>query len=129
MTIHWDKLPNFGDYENLEELDSDVDKYQKWTERTAIYPTKESLYYTSLGLAGECGEVCNQVKKVIRDDAGVLTEERRQKLIDELGDLGWYFARFAAALNVSLSEVLERNMKKLESRLERNQLKGSGDNR
>lgn len=107
----------------------DIDQYQTWTEKTAVYPAKESIYYTSLGLAGECGEVCNQVKKIIRDDHGELTEARREKLIDELGDVAWYFARLATALNIPLSELLARNVTKLEDRLERGKLQGSGDNR
>ncbi len=107
----------------------DINEYQKWSDRTAIYPKEEELSYIALGLAGEGGEVANLVKKIIRDDGKVLTEDKKDKLIDELGDCFWYLARFAQMLDVPMSEILQRNHDKLESRLERNKIGGSGDKR
>lgn len=107
----------------------DINEYQELSDRTAIYPKEEELHYIALGLAGEAGEVANIVKKVIRDDKKILTEEKREKLIDELGDTAWYLVRFAQALNIPMSEILQRNHDKLESRLERNKIGGSGDKR
>lgn len=107
----------------------DINEYQKWSDRTAIYPKEEELHYITLGLAGEAGEVANIVKKVIRDDGKVLTPEKKEKLVDELGDVFWYLARFAQMLDVPMSEMLKRNHDKLESRLERNKIGGSGDKR
>lgn len=108
-----------------------LSQYQMLARQTAIYPNKDSvdgLCYTSLGL-GEAGEFQNQVKKILRDDNKVLTEERRQKLIDELGDILWYVANCASELNIDLSEVASRNVDKLFSRKDRGVLKGSGDKR
>ena len=51
-----------------------------------------SADYLALGLIGETGEVAEHVKKYLRDDEGFLTEDRRQKLIKELGDVLWYAA-------------------------------------
>jgi len=48
--------------------------------------------YLGLGLIGETGEVAEHVKKCLRDDEGRLTDERREKLIKELGDVLWYAA-------------------------------------
>ena len=104
-------------------------EYQAAAETTAMYPDKgNNLYYPALGL-GEAGEIQNKVKKVMRDDNGVLTEERRQSLIDELGDLLWYVATMASELRADLNDVAQRNVNKLASRKERGVIQGSGDKR
>lgn len=106
-----------------------ANEYQAWTEKTAIYPKDEGIVYTALGLAGETGEVANVVKKIIRDDNGLFLQEKHDKLVAELGDVLWYAARLATELNVTLEQVLQMNHDKLEDRLARNVIKGSGDNR
>ena len=58
-----------------------------------------------------------------------MTEEHRQDLILELGDVLWYVANAAKELDVSLEEVATQNIAKLDSRSKRNMLGGSGDNR
>jgi NTP pyrophosphatase (non-canonical NTP hydrolase) len=107
----------------------DINEYQQWTESTAIYPKDSSLPYVALGLTGEAGEIANKVKKIIRDDAGQLTFERKHDLVNELGDVMWYVARMATELGVSMSAVLLINQSKLNSRLQEGTIKGSGDNR
>jgi NTP pyrophosphatase (non-canonical NTP hydrolase) len=104
-----------------------INTYQEEAAKTAIY--KDKLIYPTLGLAGEAGEMANKVKKVLRDNAGELSEEVRKDLIKELGDVMWYCAALANDLNVSLGEVCFVNIEKLKSRQERNQIGGSGDNR
>ncbi len=104
--------------------------YQTQARTTAKYPDVENnLYYPALGLGGEVGEMQNKIKKVMRDGGGVLREEVRQDLIDELGDVLWYCAAMAIELKVDLDEVAQRNVDKLFSRKERGVLHGSGDNR
>ena len=56
------------------------------TRKTAIYPSKQGLIYTALGLTGEAGEVAEKVKKMIRDDIE-LDPEYRGKIARELGDV------------------------------------------
>ena len=111
-------------------------EYADAASRTAVYPKvalqggqPTGLIYSAMGLAGEAGEVAEQVKKFMRDDGGTLREERRQKLIHELGDVLWYVAAVAYDLGVSLDEVAEANIAKLASRQERGVLGGSGDDR
>jgi len=106
-----------------------INEYQEWTDKTAIYPKNAGIAYTILGLASETGEVAGKFKKVVRDDNGILTEERKNQLIDELGDVFWYCTRLATELNIPVEEVLQRNHDKLEDRLNRNVIQGSGDNR
>ena len=106
-----------------------IQDYQVWSRQTAIYPAGVAVQYTALGLAGEVGEICNEIKKVYRDDDGVVTAERRADLVDEFGDVLWYLARVTDELNIDMQDVLERNIAKLEDRLARDVLSGSGGNR
>lgn len=103
--------------------------YQVDARTTAIYPPEVKVIYPALGLAGEAGEVCNKTKKILRDDGGRMTEEKRTQLIDELGDVLWYVANLATDLGVTLDEIARINLAKLNSRKERGTITGSGDNR
>jgi len=60
------------------------DEYDKQAVNTDISP-KTTEYYM-LALAGEVGEACNEFKKVLRDNEGILDEESRVKILFELGD-------------------------------------------
>jgi NTP pyrophosphatase (non-canonical NTP hydrolase) len=106
-----------------------VFEYQQWTLNTAKYPKagtgdNEELYYLALGLVGEAGEIANKVKKVYRDG-----KRDNDDLAKELGDVMWYAARFASAIGFHLDTVMADNRDKLESRLKRDAIGGSGDNR
>ena len=107
------------------------EEYQKFTKSTASYPTENglNLMYTTLGLAGEAGEVTDKMKKVIRDKGGVINEETKYELAKELGDALWYISQLSAELNLTLDEVAEANIKKLKSRIARGTVHGDGDNR
>lgn len=100
------------------------DDYQAAAKKTAIYPEQYKVIYPALGLAGESGEVAEKVKKWIRD--GKLDPDAVKK---ELGDVLWYVAAVASDLDLSLSDVAQTNVQKLESRQARGTLSGSGDNR
>jgi len=106
------------------------DLYQDAAESTAVYPDKgHNLYYPTLGLAGETGEVCEKIKKIMRDNEGELTQEHKEDLVKELGDVLWYIATLATELNVSFASIAEANLEKLQDRMDRGVIKGSGDNR
>ncbi|OGF30399.1 hypothetical protein A2533_02365 [Candidatus Falkowbacteria bacterium RIFOXYD2_FULL_35_9] len=105
-------------------------QYQIASRKTALYPDKGNNYvYPVLGLAGESGEVAEKIKKVIRDNNGEVTNEKRQEIKKELGDVLWYVAQICTELQISLDEVAELNIEKLYSRFERNQIHGDGDDR
>ncbi len=91
--------------------------------------TDHPIVYPTLGLANEAGEVAGKVKKIFRDKGGEISEADRQALKQELGDVLWYLAQICTELNLTLEEVAEANLEKLFSRLERNQIRGDGDNR
>jgi NTP pyrophosphatase (non-canonical NTP hydrolase) len=105
-------------------------EYQSLSRRTATYPRAgEDMTYPALGLCGEAGEVAEKVKKTIRDDGGVLSDERRESLARELGDVLWYLAQLATEADLDLETIAEDNLEKLLSRQERGVLQGSGDDR
>lgn len=111
------------------------DEYQAAAEATNLTPgdlgkvMSVSFMDKVLGLVGESGEFADKVKKILRDDNAQMSEEKRQLLIKELGDVLWYIAILAKHLDVPLEEVATRNIDKLASRNERGKLRGSGDNR
>tara|TARA_R110000824_G_scaffold363766_1_gene552077 strand:+ start:36 stop:380 length:345 start_codon:yes stop_codon:yes gene_type:complete len=107
-----------------------LDRYQEEAWETAIYPDKgNNLYYPALGLVGEAGEVCNKIKKVMRDQNGEATPEQKNEIAKELGDVMWYLATLATELDSHLGCIADHNLKKLEDRQKRGVLRGSGDNR
>jgi NTP pyrophosphatase (non-canonical NTP hydrolase) len=108
----------------------EISEYQRSSRATAVYPDAgDNLTYPALGLCGEAGEVAEKVKKAIRDDGGVLTDERRATLAAELGDVLWYLAQVATEADLDLGAIAEDNLSKLLSRRERGVLQGSGDSR
>jgi NTP pyrophosphatase (non-canonical NTP hydrolase) len=80
-------------------------------------------------MVGEAGEVADKVKKVIRDDHGIMTDEKKLEIAKELGDVLWYLAQLSTELGFALDKVAEMNIEKLYSRKERGVISGSGDNR
>ena len=106
-----------------------LNEYLEFTNGTAIYPEAGSgsnleLYYLSLGLVSEAGEVAGKVKKLIRDgklDIG--------NLAYELGDVFWYLVRLCDAIGYEPSDILTINANKLLKRKEAGTLQGSGDHR
>ena len=111
-------------------------KYQHDAMKTAVYPDyRDNLIYPTVLLTGEAGELANKVGKLIRDSnyvAGqncLLTLEQRESLIKELGDVLWCVAALADELGYDLQYVAEVNLDKLQGRLFRGTLRGSGDDR
>ena len=105
------------------------DEYQAAAHATAIYPQEVALAYVTMGLVGEAGEIANKVKKIYRDHCGILSENDRNEISKEIGDVIWYVSELATVIGVSLGDVAANNIAKLQSRQQRNALGGSGDNR
>lgn len=107
------------------------DEYQEKALTTIISTNdelKDTLHWV-LGINGEAGEVAEKVKKIIRDQNGNISEENKEELAKEIGDVLWYLAVFAHQLGYSFEDVAKANLEKLSSRKERGVLGGSGDNR
>jgi NTP pyrophosphatase (non-canonical NTP hydrolase) len=107
------------------------DEYQRQAITTVISANDEfkDLLHWVLGINGESGEVAEKVKKIIRDKNGQVSQEDKQELAKELGDVLWYLAVLAHDLGVPFDEIAQQNLAKLKSRQARGQLGGSGDNR
>lgn len=69
-----------------------------------------------LEMVAEAGEVLEILQKASRKRGGYLNAEDKGQLLDELGDVLWGCAAIANALEVTLDEVVEHNMAKLEAR-------------
>lgn len=108
----------------------DLNQYQTAALQTALYPNRgQNFVYPALGLCGEAGEVADKLKKVIRDNDGILTDEVRDKVAKEVGDVLWYIANLAYELDYDLNTIAQNNLDKLNSRMERGVIQGSGDDR
>lgn len=121
-------------------------EYQNEAKKTAVYPgmcvvvedyrgmcdtdlRRVDYLYPLLGLMGESGEVCEKIKKIVRDGFGHISIGQREELKKEIGDILWYIAMLCKELDIDMNEVAELNIKKLKDRQERNKLHGQGDSR
>ena len=91
-----------------------INEYQTLAMRTLnpALSKKDVLINGVMGLCGEAGEAIDIVKKHLAQGH----ELDREKLIKELGDVAWYLAETAYALDVSLEAVLQGNIDKLKAR-------------
>ena len=72
-----------------------LNEYQEGAISTAIYPIATCIYYPTLGLAGEYGEL---IEKMHKGDHGLV--------LKEVGDLLWYISNLANDLECTLTEML-----------------------
>lgn len=108
-----------------------LDEYQKEALVTAVWSGDEfkDLAHWVLGITGEAGEIAEKIKKIVRDKDAVVSDEDKEELIKELGDVLWYLAVLTEHLGYKFDEVGTRNIAKLRSRQARDKIGGSGDNR
>jgi len=100
----------------------DFNEYQSKTSETAKTNIKGDVFYLTLGLCGEAGEVADKIKKNIRDG-----ELDINSLALELGDVMWYIAQLCEAYKLNMNDVAEMNIEKLRGRKSRDKIGGSGD--
>ena len=112
----------------------DLKKYEQFVDAVTSTPSKdfvdfadrigeldreganiERLTTAGVGLAAESGEFLEIVKKMVFQGKP-WTDDNREHLIIELGDVMWYVAQACMALEVDFDEVIERNITKLRSR-------------
>ena len=75
----------------------------------------ERLLTAGVGINAEGGEFLEIVKKMIFQGKP-FNADNKEHMIIELGDLMWYVTQACMALEVSLDEVVARNVTKLEKR-------------
>jgi len=73
---------------------------------------KDVLINGVMGLCGESGEAIDIVKKWLAQGH----ELDKEKLAKELGDIAWYLAETAYALDTPLEDILNANIEKLKKR-------------
>ena len=73
---------------------------------------KDVLINSVMGLCGEYGEAIDIVKKWLAQGH----ELDKEHLIKELGDIAWYLAEAATALDIPLEQVFQSNIDKLKKR-------------
>ena len=90
------------------------------------------LLTASIGVQAESGEFSEVIKKIIFQGKQ-FTEEERFHLMRELGDVLWYWVQGCRALGYTPQQVMEENIKKLESRypngfeVTRSEVRAEGD--
>ena len=91
-----------------------INEYQQLA-MTTLNPEldkKDLLINGVMGLCGESGEAIDIVKKWLAQGHDL----DREKLARELGDIAWYLAETAWALEIPLEEILQANIEKLRKR-------------
>ena len=73
---------------------------------------KEVLINSVMGLCGESGEAIDIVKKWLAQGH----ELDKERLAQELGDVAWYLAEAATALEIPLESIFQGNLEKLKKR-------------
>ena len=92
----------------------EANEYQRLA-MTTLNPELEKrdvLINSVMGLCGEAGEAIDIVKKWMAHGH----ELDREHLAKELGDIAWYLAEAATALDLSLEDILKENLEKLRKR-------------
>ena len=92
----------------------DINEYQRlaMTTKNPALSQEALLINSVMGLCGESGEAIDIVKKWFAQGH----ELDREKLAKELGDIAWYLAEAATALDLSLEDILQANLDKLKKR-------------
>tara|TARA_R100001460_G_scaffold61768_1_gene101904 strand:- start:467 stop:871 length:405 start_codon:yes stop_codon:yes gene_type:complete len=75
----------------------------------------ERVLTAAIGISAEGGEFAEIVKKCIFQGKP-MDDEAQYHMKRELGDIMWYIAQACIALSISLEDVLDTNIQKLEAR-------------
>lgn len=92
----------------------EINEYQSLA-MTTLNPEldrKDILINSVMGLCGESGEAIDIVKKWLAHGHTL----NKEHLIEELGDIAWYLAEAATALDIPLEQVFSANIDKLKKR-------------
>ncbi len=94
-------------------------EYQKLAARTLVdkpgfvlTDQEHMAVWNALGLAGEAGEVADEIKKAVYHRHGI----NIPKVKKEIGDVLWYAAAVCTTLGLDLGEIMQANIDKLKER-------------
>jgi NTP pyrophosphatase (non-canonical NTP hydrolase) len=112
-------MENDKSYDAFESEEFGGNMYQALAKRTLIdappraYTNQEiMLVWNAMGVAGEAGELADDIKKAVFHDHGI----DGPKLVKECGDVLWYVAAILTCLNTPMSVAMARNIEKLKQR-------------
>ena len=97
---------------NVQGFSANYYQRQAMTTLNPALSRKDILINGVMGLCGEAGEAIDLVKKHLHQGH----ELDRQALAKELGDIAWYLAETAYALEIPLEDILKANLAKLKER-------------
>lgn len=118
----------------LSEVGEIAQHFEGYVEPTDDHESVNSFAEYSIQDAMVVGNNSDTAKKRIRDKKEPIEvnedfDFNKLAVAKELGDLLYYLARLAAAFGYTLEEIAQINVDKLSSRMARNAISGSGDNR
>ena len=115
MTIDFDKYSVFVDAVTSDSSKDFVYLADRLVELDRKGANIERLTTAAVGMSAESGEFLEIIKKMVFQGKP-WTDDNRNHLIIELGDVMWYVMQACMALDVSLDEVVEGNVDKLKKR-------------
>ena len=91
-----------------------INEYQElaMTTLNPVLDKRDVLINSVMGLCGESGEAIDIVKKWMAQGH----ELDKERLVTELGDVAWYLAEAATALDIPLDQIFQANIDKLKKR-------------
>jgi NTP pyrophosphatase (non-canonical NTP hydrolase) len=90
-----------------------TERYARFVDAGTLVDTEEKKkFLVAMGLAGEGGEVCDYLKKVLLHGKPL----DRETLVEELGDVLWYIQLGCNVFGLTVDEIIEYNIEKLTSR-------------
>jgi|TARA_B100002019_G_scaffold282250_1_gene287289 NTP pyrophosphatase (non-canonical NTP hydrolase) len=115
MTINFSRYEEFVDAVTSDASKDFVALADRMVELDGEGANIERLMTAGVGINAEGGEFLEIIKKMVFQGKP-WNDANKEHLLIELGDIMWYVAQATQALGVSFEEVIERNVKKLESR-------------
>ena len=115
MTIEFSRYETFVDTVTSNASKDFVDFADRIGELDREGANIERLLTSGVGINAEGGEFLEIIKKMVFQGKP-WNEDNREHLIIELGDIMWYVAQATQALEISMEEVLDTNIRKLSKR-------------
>lgn len=88
-----------------------IERSKFWFPKVWNKELKDKIPYYAIALAGEAGELCNEVKKRIRDNA-----DNDLDIMMELADVAVYCFNFAEVMGCNLEDLIIAKMSQNEQR-------------
>lgn len=108
-------------------MSNEVTTFKQYQDKAHTFATYGNMNYPYFALVEEVGEFCGKIAKNMRGDRSA--EETQALMQKEVGDILWNLSEICTLNGWSLSEIADKNIKKLTDRQEKGTIKGDGDAR